>query len=369
MSRRISVTEHIVFDGHEGWEHDGGVYRLACGATVTAAPNGDILCHWLSGGDKEPATDNCVLMARSSDGGTTWSEPWVVIPAGEDASSLTCVYPTDDGRLIALGAWWPSEKHYTVWRYFRMESHDSGATWSEPERMVIYDDRATVDLPITLSTGEHLHPASFFEERPKPLTGPCEKLAFAKTEEEALAIPPGEGSEPGKFGTHVHGCLTFLSRDGDVRNLEPGGEIRNRPLGLLEPSIVETSDGRIVMIMRAEWGGYLWRAESTDKGRTWTEAWQTDIPNPTTKLFLQKLPDGRIALLHNATGDGVGTRGSRDPLSIWISDDDLESWSIKEDVITGGQLAYPSGMIYHDKLVFSYDHNRRQARFVEVNID
>ena len=56
----------------------------------------------------------------------------------------------------------------------------------------------------------------------------------------------------------------------------------------------------------------------------------------------------------------------RDPLSIWISDDELATWSIQADILHGGWLAYPCGMILDGKLVFSYDRNRRQARFVEV---
>jgi hypothetical protein len=58
----------------------------------------------------------------------------------------------------------------------------------------------------------------------------------------------------------------------------------------------------------------------------------------------------------------------RAPLSIWISDDEMASWRIKGDVITGGQLAYPCPLIVDGDLVFAYDRNRREARFVEVTL-
>lgn len=132
--------------------------------------------------------------------------------------------------------------------------------------------------------------------------------------------------------------------------------------------MVQLKDGRIVMLMRAEYGGFLWRADSTDNGRAWTDAWQTDIPNPTSLAALIRLPDGRIALIHNAKGGVVGERAARDPLSIWLSSDEMENWQVKEDVITGGQLAYPCPLIVDGRLVFAYDHNRRQARFVEVDL-
>ena len=61
-------------------------------------------------------------------------------------------------------------------------------------------------------------------------------------------------------------------------------------------------------------------------------------------------------------------REQRDPLSIWLSGDETESWCVKEDVITGGQLAYPCPLIVDGRFVFSYDHKRRAARFVKVDL-
>ena len=371
MGNSIQITEHIVVDGHEGWKHGRITYKLACGPTIAQVPNGDLLCAWLSGSGTEPATDNNVLMARSTDLGHTWSEPWIFVPAGKDAGALTALYSVGD-TLIGLGAHWPSDKNYTIWRYFRQESQDNGHTWSDPEPMVIYDDQAAFGTPIVLNDGTYLYPGSVFLPREQPLRGPIEDLANAKSEEEALAIPSGEGGIPKpaeKFGTHLHGCFVLSSENGLRHDLTVQGLIANRPLGLLESTIVEASDGRTIMLMRAEWGGFLWRAESSDRGRTWTDAWETDIPNPTTKAALTKLPDGRIVLIHNAAGGVRGKSVERDPLSIWVSDDDMETWCIKEDVITGGALAYPDPEVLSDgRLVFAYDHNRRQTRFVEVEI-
>ncbi|MFH1742302.1 MAG: sialidase family protein, partial [bacterium] len=333
------------------------------------APNGDMLSCWLSGSDNEPSTDNNVLMARSKDKGRTWSEPKVFIPAGEMAGAVTILFSTPDNRLIALGAHWPSEKHYTEWHWFRMESSDSGMTWSGPARFVLHGNHASIcQGPVRLQNGEFLYPGQFFDERPKPLVAPAERLAHAKSEQEALAMSAGEGRTGGKFSTHLHGCCVFIDPEREGKTFLEYGYIANRPLGLLESTCVQLKDGRIVMLMRAEWGGFLWRAESSDNGRTWTEAWQTDIPNPTSLTHLLRLPDGRIALIHNAVGGKVGERARRDPLSIWISDDETETWSIKADVIHDGQLAYPNGMILDGRLVFVYDRDRRQVLFVEVDI-
>ncbi len=339
-------------------------------------PNGDLLCWWLSGTGGEPATDNNSLMARSTDKGKTWSKPEILVSAGEMAGAVTCMYPTSDGRIIAFGAHWPSDKRYTVWHIFRMESNDNGHSWSEPEPISIHNNNLAFGSPIRLTDGEYLFAASFFDKRPQPLVAPVSALVHAKTEAEAppppppppLAMPKGEGSRHDeKFSTHRHGCSVVISPDANAREFKEFGYIANRPLGLLEPSCIQLKDGRIVMFMRAEMAGYLWRSESLDNGRTWSEARQTDIPNPTSAIHVLRLADGRIALLHNACGE-VGKMVRRDPLSIWISDDELETWSIKADVIHDGWLAYPCGLILDGKLVFTYDRNRRQVRFVEVDI-
>lgn len=368
---RIQVRETVVFDGNQGWECDGVTYRLACGACVAHMPNGDLLCWWLSGSDNEPATDNNVLASRSRDKGASWSEPYVLVAAEQHAGALTVMHVTPQAKVVAFGAAWPSEFHYTVWHYFRMESTDSGLTWSAREPLKIREaGNIMVGRPILLRNGEYLLPTSFFEKRPVPLTGSIAATAEAKTEEEALALPPdpAEAAKSNKFLTHLHGCSALTTADPELRGLVEHSGIRNRPLGLLESTAVQLKDGRIVMLMRAEYGGFLWRTESSDNGRTWTDAWQTDIPNPTSLPALIRLPDGRIALIHNAVGGVVGRNAIRDPMSIWLSNDEMASWYIKEDVITGGSLAYPCPLIVEDKLVFTYDRNRREARFVEVDL-
>jgi len=249
-----------------------------------------------------------------------------------------------------------------------MESADNGHTWSAHRPLAFENINIAFSSPIKLANGEFLFGAQFFDQRPEPLVAPVSALVHAKSEAEGLAMPAGEGNRHDtKFSTHRHGSSVLISPDEEAETMERFGYIANRPLGLLEPSCIQLKDGRIVMFMRAEMAGSLWRAESKDNGRTWTDAWQTDIPNPTSAIHVLRLADGRIALLHNACGE-VGKMIPRTPLSIWISDDELETWSLKADVLHGGWLAYPCGMNLDGKLVFTYDRNRRQVCFVEVDI-
>lgn len=372
----IQIHESILFDGlNKGYSYDGRIFRLACGPGLVQAADGELLCSWLTGSRSEPAPDNCIALARSRDGGKTWSGPEMLVPPG-DENGGGGIMRGQDGKLILMEARWPMEALYTVWNYSRRESTDNGRTWSEATPVTLMTEEncsAALCGEIVTQKGEHLICAQIFKKRERPLTAGAIRLAVVESEKEAYALPPAKPGEmnPSKFGTHLHGCGVFET-DADKTCFKLRGWVHNRPLGLLEPTMVELKDGTLVMYMRAEWGGFLWRAESKDGGYTWTDAWQSNICNPTTQASMVRLADGRIALLNNVFGGCIGEPlrlRNRDPLSLWISDDELKSFSIKKDIITGGILSYPCGLVLQDgRFVFVYDHNRNQVRFVEVDL-
>ncbi len=362
---QIKIRERMVFDGLKGWEHEGVMYRLACGAMITQAANGDLLSWWITGTENEPSSDNCAVLTRSKDMGKTWSEPEMFVPAQDNMMVVVSnVYPVDEKRLAAFWALLPWDKSYTEWHYRRMYSADNGNTWGTAEKFTIRDNKASLfeGPPLRLTNGKYLFAGTFFDKRPLPLVAPRSELVKARSEAEALAMPKGEGVSGGVYAEYVNGCMAFIADEKDGGGWREAGGVANRPLGLIEPTCLQLKDGRLVMLMRAQYDGYLWRSESRDNGRSWSEAVRTDIANPSTMAHLVRLPDGRIVLIHNHT-----SKSRRDPLSLWVSDDEMESWYIKADILHGGMMAYPHGLVLADgRLVFVYDHNRRQVRFVEV---
>ncbi len=371
----IKAKETVLFDGlNKGFEYNGSIFRLACGPSLVQAPNGDILCCWLTGSKKEPAPDNCLAISRSKDMGKTWSDPSMLVPPGDENGSGFIQRCGD--KLVLMEARWPMEALYTVWNYSRRESLDNGYTWSCPEPVTLFsedDISCAIGNQIKTKNGEYLCCAQIFKKREKPFTAGAIRVVLAETEEEAYALPPMKPGEmdTSKFGTHLHGCGVFET-DKDFKNFKFRGWVHNRPMGLLEPTMVELNDGTLVMYMRAELGGFLWRSESKDGGFTWCDAYQTNIVNPSTQANITRLSDGRIALLNNNFGGCIGEPlrlRNRDPLSVFISDDELKSFSICKNLITGGALSYPYGLVLNDgRFVFAYDHNRNQVRFVEVTL-
>lgn len=373
MSNKLKITERTVFDGYEGATLGGITYRLACGAYIIKAPNGDLLCNWLTGSDNEPSTDNCTVISRSCDNGLTWGKPEMLVPTCEEGNGSAWLFTVDD-KIVQLSAKWPLDKWYTVWNFERSVSYDNGHTFSEkvPIKLIDREDfSAVIGQHIVAKDGKNILSMGTFEQRKVPLVASAERLAFAKSEEEAAKMPKAEDGEryPEIFAKCLHGCAAFEANK-DFSEFNMLGGVSNRPLGLLEPSIIELKSGRLVMFMRGEWAGYIWRSDSDDGGKTWCDAYPTNIKNPTNMVKLIRVPDGRIVLIHNDCGGIVGKKPpKRDPLSIWVSSDEMETWEIKENIGTGGNFAYPQPLILDDgKLVFVYDFDRRKVKFVEVEL-
>ena len=93
----------------------------------------------------------------------------------------------------------------------------------------------------------------------------------------------------------------------------------------------------------------------------------TDIPNPGTKFRLHRLSTERIVLIHNPNPKP----GVRNPLALWASDDDMNTWSHKRTLIDfPGQLQYPDGFVdaAEDYVHFAFDYNRHDLIYVGAKL-
>jgi hypothetical protein len=167
----------------------------------------------------------------------------------------------------------------------------------------------------------------------------------------------------------------LMSND-DGKTWTEHGDIRiardDKYSGWAENNIVELSDDRIAMIIRADkLGGVLFVAESTDGGRTWPEfARKSSIPNPGSKATLYSLGGDVVALLHNPNPK------HRSPLALWVSWDGMKTWPYQRVLVPEsvdgpkGRLNYPDGFVSEDRrwLNFAFDDNRHRALFVRAKL-
>jgi hypothetical protein len=92
--------------------------------------------------------------------------------------------------------------------------------------------------------------------------------------------------------------------------------------GPVQPALARRKDGTLVAFMRDN-GPPPKRipvSESRDRGETWSEVKDTDLPNPGSGLDVAALRSGRWALVYNDTERG------RHSLAISLSDDEGRTW-------------------------------------------
>ncbi|MDD4872658.1 MAG: sialidase family protein [Kiritimatiellae bacterium] len=322
---------------------------MVCDTTLRELPDGSWILFILAGGDTEPSPLNYTGVTRSTDHGKTWLplQPFDVgfprtgATIGQGPPELMIL----NGRCTLFFS--THSRHWSDnWRSWFIQSDDSCRTWSRPEAVPgRLKERTFIRNHIVTRDGRILLPFQHY-------IGP---------EAESARMPLER-----KFTNPRNGVL--MSCDGGKTWSEHGNvrlTTNDHYFGWAENNVVELSDGRVVMIIRADrLGGVLYSAESKDGGRTWPEfAAKTDIPNPGSKATLYPLGGDAVALLHNPNPS------HRSPLSLWISFDGMKTWPYRRVLVSEscdgpkGRLNYPDGFISKDKqwLHFAFDDNRHRA--------
>jgi predicted neuraminidase len=107
--------------------------------------------------------------------------------------------------------------------------------------------------------------------------------------------------------------------------------------------------------------GRIAKADSTDKGLTWTPLTLTDLPNPNSGIDAVGLKDGRTLLIYNHTSKG------RSPLNVAVSADG-ERWNMFLTLESDpGEFSYPAITQSSDGVVHAvYTWNRKRIKHVEI---
>jgi len=311
-------------------------------------PDGSLCCAFLTGGSGDGAMRNVVAGIRSDDDGASWSGAEVLMERPDRACSVTSLVGAHDAAyLFCLSS---SDAH----RY-RKQTHvlgtgPDGRTFS---REHVIDDRWITERGVDIRNGARLPdgrvllPAAWLEP-----VGDFDPDTWQRSK--GLDHRYGNFGWGGVAENNVY-CVgvvepnrdfTRFLRYGRVCRETPGSELPCQPI--FEPTLAVLSEDRVAMLIRGDMSNRLWRADSEDGGRTWSELRMTDIPNPGSQPRIVNLPDGRIVLFHNPserdyddTSRGA-SHGYRTPLEMWVSDDGLESWSLRTSLVPAPAVAmYP----------------------------
>ena len=200
----------------------------------------------------------------------------------------------------------------------RTISYDGGRNWTPPEPLPDGINNLWIGKGIIYQNKRWMWPASF-----------CEVVNPEVT----------DNSNVGQWmmARFDFRCCVIFSDD-EGKSFIRSVSIKSKERHLIEPRIVELSDGSILMLIRSMDSKELFRSVSKDGGRTWSEAVPGGILNPSSKSLLLRHPNGNIVLVHNPSE-------KRNKLAVWVSDDDAETWKTKyviaEDNVRN--LNYPDG--------------------------
>ncbi|KAK3259709.1 hypothetical protein CYMTET_31306, partial [Cymbomonas tetramitiformis] len=132
---------------------------------------------------------------------------------------------------------------------------------------------------------------------------------------------------------------------------------------LLEGSVVELLTGAVLMLLRSN-TGCLFESISMDKGKTWSMAAPSRLPNPNSKVHIMRIePSGHLLLAfnnHKHTGArrGAECKSCRSDLELAVSEDDGHTWQrlgvLDNEAAPGIRLHYPTMVQAKDKLVIVY---------------
>ena len=313
----------------------------SCDQALRILPNGEWIVVFMTGGATEPAPENWVGLCRSTDQGATWGPIETVLKRADRGCTMTEVLVHDGVITVHVQI---HRGRFDDWHDATVTSRDHGRSWSAPEPFAPLPLRSFVRNRHVTSWGDWLFPFQF----------------YAPTGDPATCI-----WDDGSFDVPRVGVL-ITSDQGRTWQLSQTVTGHN----WAEATVSELRDGRVAMLIRNDGTGCLWRSDSSDRGRTWSTPVRTDIPNPGSKVRLFRLRDGRIAMIHNPNAQTSHPNSkhyascNRNPLALWISDDDLRTWGYQR-ILTDfpGHLAYPDGEVdeQEEYIHFVFDYNRHDV--------
>jgi predicted neuraminidase len=325
---------------------------LQChGSTVVVLPDGRIMSAWFAG-TREKNPDTAIWFSVNEGG--KWSAPHVLIKLAPDLAHWNPVLFLDPLKKLHL--WFKMGVDPEHWETFSMESDDY-SKWSGCDKLCPNDPaggRGPVrGKPIVLSNGDWLAPAS------------VEKVVGMKLVQRGMYVFRSPDQVWNSFAdiTSDRG-KTWTKSIQIPYDRKKWGELG----GIIQPSPWESKSGNVHMLLRSM-GECLFRSDSSDYGRTWSESRKTDLPNPNSAVDVADLGNGLLALVLNPVR---GNWIARTPLTVVFSRDNGETWNdplVLEDD-PNGSFGYPSMIPWESRgLVVSYSWNRTRIACVGIEVD
>jgi len=322
-----SIDTYRVF----GSEHPG-LYKHP--ASITELANGDIYIAYY-GGASEYDSSTAVYGSRLPLGEKDWTVPVVIADTPFRGVGNPVVWQAPDGIVWLFYV----NQYGDTWSNARVKakiSEDGALTWSDSFMLTLEEGTMARGKPIVLNNGDYLLPM------------------YHETGEDREKLDPSTSS-------------FFLRYDPKTQKWTETNRIRSAQ-GNLQPQVVQLSDKKLICYMRRGGGygpttsGYVQYAESLDGGYTWSDASDTEFPNPNSAVDVVKLKNGHLVLVYN------DHMYKRSPLTVAVSTDGGKTYPHRREIGGGdNSFAYPYVIqTRDDKIRVLYTTNTRSTIMVAV---
>jgi hypothetical protein len=331
-------------------------------ACITALANGEWLVAFNQSANRQPflhppADPHHVnVVTRSADRGRSWSAPQIAPSFDWYGMENPGIAQLANGDVL-LNQWkfnWiPRDEAYRRWcdgargLFVCPDAYEGRHQWLPAQTQDDWDSHA---FPYVRSDGGAYVQISHDNGHTWSETVPVAVHPYQGAFSPRGAIQLGNGEVLLALGSHDYDPLysSFVVRSTDNgRTWQPPVQAaRLDGCEFSEPSIAQTSSGRIVCMSRDERSGYIYQSDSRDNGETWSAARRLDIWGYPTHVV--SLADGRLLITY-------GHR--RPPFSIRAatSDDDGATWSEPFTIrdLPNLNLGYPSVVEYAPGRMFA----------------
>ena len=325
------------------------------GSCIVEAPNEDLIVCWFHGSGERQADDVKIQGARKRHGQGSWSERFVLADTPDYPDTNCAMFIDPQGRLWLM---WPTilanlwESALMKYRISTQYAGDGAPVWSTSEvlhvtpgtNFVADTERWLVKAEKEIDSGR----IEATKEKALAYLADIRRQANDK-----LTRRLGWFTRAHPFVLEGKRLIVPLYSDGFSFSLmaytdDWGATWKtSNPLcgaGNIQPSIVQRKDGSLYTLMRDNGPApkRLLQSSSYDRGATWSEVTDSELPNPGSGAEITRLRNGRWLLIGNDTERG------RHRLAAQISDDEGKTWKWKrhleadEDNSSAGRYHYPS---------------------------
>jgi len=313
-------------------------------STIVETKKGDLVCAYFAG-TYERNPDCCIYVSIKKKGSDQWQQPilaadGVFSPTERKACWNPVLTEMSNGELWLFYKIGVNVQDWTGWL---AKSKDGGKTWSKREPL------------------------------PEGFLGPVKNKPLLLGDK----LVCGSSTEKGgwKFHVEIFDLKTKawkyvgpIDAEMAIPTKEPD---KLKPIGCIQPSLLQLSDGRLMVLMRSQ-NGKLARSYSSDKGETWSTVELSDIPNNQSGTDAVTLRDGRHVLVYNDFQTLMGQpKGPRTPLCVAVSEDDGQSWqrilTLEDSPIS--EYSYPAIIEGHDgSLHITYTWRRKRVAYKQIKL-